>query len=289
MFYGRFSGIREREPGGVLNILLRACRCARVWFVRKRSGTVKIPAGWDEKYSGRMEFFIGWHEKKSGNTPRGREKIFVRTENSFRKMRIFPLKSPGKSAKMMKTGRKISFPARGKTWKLSRWRGKTCPKLGNGNRKKRIFLLKKFRRSIKNTGMRWKISQFRSGKGKKNYSDEAKKSQKTDDPDGKSSRFFVGGRKNTEMHGKRSRKIYRIIRKKHERYTADRNKFCHWRTVGLKKRIFPPEKSREKSKKIRNPHKKIPKMLKKHAGIFSGFCTKNILFCTNSWKFCTKT
>ena len=249
MFYGRFSGIREREPGGVLNILLRACRCARVWFVRKRSGTVKIPAGWDEKYSGRMVFFIGWHEKKSGNTPRGREKIFVRTENSFRKMRIFPLKSPGKSAKMMKTGRKISFPARGKTWKLSRWRGKTCPKLGNGNRKKRIFLLKKFRRSIKNTGMRWKISQFRSGKGKKNYSDEAKKSQKTDDPDGKSSRFFVGGRKNTEMHGKRSRKIYRIIRKKHERYTADRNKFCHWRTVGLKKRIFPPEKSREKSKK----------------------------------------
>ncbi len=50
MFYGRFSGIREREPGGVLNILLRACRCARVWFVRKRSGTVKIPAGWNEKY-----------------------------------------------------------------------------------------------------------------------------------------------------------------------------------------------------------------------------------------------
>ena len=30
-------------------------------------------------------------------------------------------------------------------------------------------------------------------------------------------------------------------------------------------------------------------MLKKHAGIFSGFCTKNILFCTNSRKFCTKT
>ena len=101
--------------------------------------------------------------------------------------------------------------------------------------------------------------------------------------------FFAGGRKNAEKHGKRSWKIYRIIRKKHEKYTADRNKFCHWRTVGLKKRIFPPEKSREKSKKIRNPHKKIPKMLKKHAGIFSGFCTKNILFCTNSEKFCTKT
>ena len=168
MFYGRFSGIREREPGGVLNILLRACRCARVWTVQKKSGKVKIPAGWDEKYSGRMEFFIGWHEKKSGNTPRGREKIFVRTENSFRKMRIFPLKSPGKSAKMMKTGRKISFPARGKTWKLSRWRGKTCPKLGNGNRKKRIFLLKKFRRSIKIRGRNGKISQFPHEKNLKN-------------------------------------------------------------------------------------------------------------------------
>ena len=59
MFYGRFSGMRERKPGGVLNILLRACRCARVWTVRKRSGKVKIPAGWDEKYSGRMVFFIG--------------------------------------------------------------------------------------------------------------------------------------------------------------------------------------------------------------------------------------
>ena len=160
MFYGRFCGIRKRKPGGVLNILLRACRCARIWTVQKKSGKVKIPAGWDEKYSGRMEFFIGWHEKKSGNTPRGREKIFVRTENSFRKMRIFPLKSPGKSAKMMKTGRKISFPARGKTWKLSRWRGKTCPKLGNGNRKKRIFLLKKFRESKKIMETDRKFSQL---------------------------------------------------------------------------------------------------------------------------------
>ena len=55
-------------------------------------------------------------------------------------MRIFPLKSPGKSTKMMKTGRKIS--------------------------------------------------QFRSGKGRKNYSDEAKKSQKTDDPDEKKQQIF---------------------------------------------------------------------------------------------------
>ena len=74
--------------------------------------------------SGRMGFFIGWHEKKSENTPRGMEKMFVRAENSFQKMWIFPLKSPGKSTKMMKTGRKISFPAREKTWKLSRRQGK---------------------------------------------------------------------------------------------------------------------------------------------------------------------
>ena len=35
-----------------------------------------------------------------------------------------------------------------------------------------------------------KISQFRSGKGRKNYSDEAKKSQKTDDPDEKKQQIF---------------------------------------------------------------------------------------------------
>ena len=50
MFYDRFSGRRKRKPGGVLNILLRACRCASVWTVRKRAGKVKIPAGWSEKY-----------------------------------------------------------------------------------------------------------------------------------------------------------------------------------------------------------------------------------------------
>ena len=121
-----------------------------------------------ENTSGRMEFFIGWHEKKSGNTPRGREKMFVRTENSCRKMRIFLPENSKRSAKMMKTGRKISFPAREKAWKLSRWQGKTCPKLGNGKRKKRIFLLKKFRRSIKIRGRNGKISQFPHEKNLKN-------------------------------------------------------------------------------------------------------------------------
>ena len=35
MFYGRFSERRKRILRQVLNILLRACRCARVWFVQK--------------------------------------------------------------------------------------------------------------------------------------------------------------------------------------------------------------------------------------------------------------
>jgi hypothetical protein len=82
--------------------------------------------------------------------------------------------------------------------------GKICPKLGNGKRKKRIFPLKKFRRSAKNIETGRKISQFRMEKGRKNYSDEAKKSQKTDDPDEKAADFFAGGRKNAEKHGKRS-------------------------------------------------------------------------------------
>ena len=183
----------------------------------------------------------------------------------------------------------LSFPTK-KTWKISGLSGKTCPKLGNGKQKKRIFLSKKFQESKKIMETDRKISHPAQKKGRKNYSDEAKKVSKNGRSGWKKAAdFFADGRKNAEKHGKRSWKIYRIIRKKHEKYTADRNKFYHWRTVGLKKRIFPPEKSREKSKKIRNPHKKIPKMLKKHARIFSGFCTKNILFCTNSRKFCTKT
>ena len=59
-----------------------------------------------------------------------------------------------------------------------------------GTEKSRFFLLKKFRRRAKNIETGRKISQFHSGKGRKNYSDEAKKSQKTDDPDEKAADFF---------------------------------------------------------------------------------------------------
>ena len=60
----------------------------------------------------------------------------------------------------------------------------------NSFREIRIFPLKKFRRSAKNIETGRKISQFHSGKGRKNYSDEAKKSQKTDDPDEKKQQIF---------------------------------------------------------------------------------------------------
>ena len=140
----------------------------------------------------------------------------------------FPAGKSRKKCENDENWEKNFFPCTGKTWELSRWQGKTCPKLGNGKRKKRIFLLKKFRRSIKNTGMRWKISQFRMEKA---------------------ADFFPGERKNAEKHGKRSWKIYRIIRKRHEKYTADRNKFCHWRTVGLKKTDFSTGKVERKKQK----------------------------------------
>ena len=82
MFYDRFSGMRERKPGGVLNILLRACRCARVWAVRKKAGKVKIPAGWSGKYLWKDGILYRMTRKKSGNTPREKEKWIIRKGNS---------------------------------------------------------------------------------------------------------------------------------------------------------------------------------------------------------------
>ena len=81
----------------------------------KKSGKVKIPAGWSGKDFRKDGILYRMTRKKSGNTSRGREKMFVRTENSFRKMWIFLPENSKRSAKMMKTGRKISFPGREKT------------------------------------------------------------------------------------------------------------------------------------------------------------------------------
>ena len=161
MFYGRFSGIREREPGGVLNILLRACRCARVWFVRKRSGTVKIPAGWSGKYLWKDGILYRMTRKKSGNTPRGREKWIIRKGNSCWKKRIFLLKKFRRSAKNIETGRKISQFPHEKNLKNIRIVRKDMPENPmTETKKKQIFLLKKFRESKKIMETDRKFSQL---------------------------------------------------------------------------------------------------------------------------------
>ena len=52
------------------------------------------------------------------------------------------------------------------------------------------------------------------GKSRKNYSDEAKKSQKTDDPDEKTADYFLqADGKNAEKDARLDRKICRSIRK----------------------------------------------------------------------------
>ena len=177
MFYGRFSGIREREPGGVLNILLRACRCARVWFVRKRSGTVKIPAGWDEKYSGRMEFFIGWHEKNPEILPEEGKNGSSAREIHAEKSGFFFWKNSGEAQKISKRAEKfLSFPR--KNLKNIRIVRKNMSEIGWWKPQKADFSFEKIQEKHKNTGTKWKISQFRMEKGRKNYSDEAKKVSK---------------------------------------------------------------------------------------------------------------
>ena len=93
------------------SILLRVRRFARVWFVQKWAGKVKIPAGWSGKYLWKDGILYRMTRKKSGNTPRGREKWIIRKGNSCWKKRIFLLKKFRRSAKNIETGRKISqFP-----------------------------------------------------------------------------------------------------------------------------------------------------------------------------------
>ena len=177
MFYGRFSGIREREPGGVLNILLRACRCARVWTVQKKSGKVKIPAGWDEKYSGRMEFFIGWHEKNPEILPEEGKNGSSAREIHAEKSGFFFWKNSGEAQKISKRAEKfLSFPR--KNLKNIRIVRKNMSEIGWWKPQKADFSFEKIQEKHKNTGTKWKISQFRMEKGRKNYSDEAKKVSK---------------------------------------------------------------------------------------------------------------
>ena len=99
--------------------------------------------------------------------------------------------------------------------------------------------MKKFRRSAKNIETGRKISQFHSGKGRKNYSDEAKKSQKTDDPDEKTADYFLqADGKNAEKDARLDRKICRSIRKNMKISRRKENKCISGRMVHSEKIDF---------------------------------------------------
>ena len=250
MFYGRFSGIREREPGGVLNILLRACRCARVWTVQKKSGKVKIPAGWDEKYSGRMEFFIGWHEKNPEILPEEGKNGSSAREIHAEKSGFFFWKNSGEAQKISKRAEKfLSFPTK-KTWKISGLSGKTCLKTRWQKQKKADFSFEKVPRKQKNYGNRQKIFSAPHKKGRKNYPDEAKKSQKTDDPDEKKQQIFRRRKEKCRKGCEAGQKNLPKHLKKYENTQTKREKI-HFRKDGSfwKNRFFIKRIRRKRQRK----------------------------------------
>ena len=139
----------------------------------------------------------------------------------------------------------------------------------NSFRKIRIFPLKKFRRSAKNIETGRKISQFRSGKGRKNYPDEAKKSQKTDDPDEKAADYFSqADGKNAEKDARQDRKICRSIRKNMKISRRKENKCISGRMVHSEKIDFlskeDEEKNRLMEKKQENHNRQSRKTLLKN-------------------------
>ena len=93
MFYDIFSGMRERKPGRVLNILLRACRCARLDRAKKirkgenscRMGR-KIPLeGWDSLSDDTKK--IRKYSPRNGKNVRSGGKFIPKNEDfSFEKI-----------------------------------------------------------------------------------------------------------------------------------------------------------------------------------------------------------
>ena len=156
MFYGRFSGMRKRKPGGVLNILLRACRCARVWFVQKRSGKVKIPAGWSEKYLWKDGILYRMTRKKIRKySPRKGKN--VRSDGKF-----MPENEDFSAGKFQKkrendeNGKKNFFPCTGKSMKIIPMARKNMSETGQWKAKKADFSFEKIQEKHKNTGTKWK-------------------------------------------------------------------------------------------------------------------------------------
>jgi hypothetical protein len=79
MFYGMSCGRRKRKPERVLNILLRACECARVWSVQK----VRTEAG-------KQEIFHKRERQKKGKSAGMAGK---NTANSIHKTQKIPEKN----------------------------------------------------------------------------------------------------------------------------------------------------------------------------------------------------
>lgn len=102
----------------------------------------------------------------------------------------FSFEKPREKYENDENGEKNFFPCTGKNMKIIPMARKKCLKLGNGKRKKRIFLLKKFQESKKIMETDRKFSQLHIKKAGKIIPTKRKKSQKTDNPDKKSSRSF---------------------------------------------------------------------------------------------------
>ena len=126
--------------------------------------------------------------------------------------------------------------------------------------------MKKFRRSAKNIETGRKISQFHSGKGRKNYSDEAKKFQKTDDPDEKTADYFLqADGKNAEKDARQDRKICRSIRKNMKISRRKENKCISGRMVHSEKNGFFIKRIRKKDRLMEKKQENHNRQGRKHS------------------------
>ena len=126
--------------------------------------------------------------------------------------------------------------------------------------------MKKFRRSAKNIETGRKISQFHSRKGRKNYSDEAKKSQKTDDPDEKTADYFLqADGKNAEKDARLDRKICRSIRKNMKISRRKENKCISGRMVHSEKIDFLAKEYGEKDRLMEKKQENHNRQGRKHS------------------------
>ena len=126
--------------------------------------------------------------------------------------------------------------------------------------------MKKFRRSAKNIETGRKISQFHSRKGRKNYSDEAKKSQKTDDPDEKTADYFLqADGKNAEKDARQDRKICRSIRKNMKIPRRKEKRCISGRMVHSEKNGFFIKRIRKKDRLMEKKQENHNRQGRKHS------------------------